>query len=293
MKLLAYAPKKIIPPVCSVARCSSSRHKGPSSRLPSRRAVANSVQLRSVNPDRRQSVGAFPLCLGKNRVIPLATELSHGECTRERRSTRARASFILRRALSRYRRRHRTWFSLANFHGPCKPPCSVSLFLSAYSGRFWKLGPEVDDLERVCSQPSRSLTSASELASFAGLSETERILPLSFVMRRGKSSRGEYQVEFPPWDISKHIEDNASLVGKIRSLTNFRTRPREIPLGLFLTRVPPHYFLFHSIFTLTSGDASNLTSLLLFAPHEIFFLIRGEVTKTLPSSHSQNLRNIK
>lgn len=269
-------------------RCSSSRHKGPSSLPP---FAKGSRQLRAAEVSKPRPAAKcrsfFPLCLGRNRVVPLATELSHGEMHSRDDATRDELdSFILRRsALSRYRRRHRTWFSLANFHGPCsRPPCSVSLFLSAHSGGIWRIGPEVDDLERVCSQPSRSLTSASELASFAGLSATGgKMVTFSFFLRgetweiqwrrvtKGRISTLGY----------RQVRRNTRRVssGETRSLTNFRTRPaaREIPLRLFLTRVPPHYFLLHSIFTLTSATRQTSLPACSSAPlHEIFSLIRGE-----------------
>jgi len=86
-------------------------------------------------------------------------------------------------------------FSLISFH---RTDLATHLVIVPCSERIWKIRPEVDDLERVYSQPSRFLTSATELAKFAGLSGADRKDNFFLWPRRDVKNliEASYQVEF-------------------------------------------------------------------------------------------------
>lgn len=294
------APRKVIPPRLQCR--SSSLHKGPSSRLPSssQRAVANSMLLRSVNPDWRQSAGTFlERRGGGNRAVSLATKLSTNfrELAHSRRTSNSTVFFYPEksRVFSRCRRRHQKWFSLASFHhGSCNPTLQrdVLLFPFACSRRIWKIRSEVDDLERVHNRARVNCPRSNWRNSPDCRARAERAISSfyrgeTWKIRSRWATRSNFQL--PPRDIGRRVKRNASLAGKIPFAHEFSHR-RRTRLSSWAVSHPrttalfPLSLNFHAHF----GEPEHSVSL----PHEIFSLIRGEAfAKFLTKFNTRDIKD--
>jgi len=115
---------------------------------------------------------------------------------------------------------------------------------------------------------------------------------LSFTTtRREKSNRGELPGRIFQLGISRWTQSRVSSMRSVHSRSRIfaldRRQTRPLPFSSFSPMYPRTISPFHSIFTFTSCDVYRnlLSTSRFFSPREIFALIPGEMTKTLPNSH--------
>lgn len=153
-------------------------------------------------------------------------------------------------------------------HGSCNPPCNVTCCCSHQlapekyerSVRRWMISNEFTTARVDFSRPRPNWRNSPDCRARAERAISSFYRGETWKIRSRWATRSNFQL--PSWDIGRRIERNASLAGKICSLTitNFRIGSARGSSSSSSSSCfsPPHYFFFHSIFTLTL--VSNLNT---------------------------------